>query len=132
MRATALDGLVAGRPGNGDEQFEDVLAVGIGITNLVHRATARASELSRAELEEGADRLTRLVAELSPGVVAVAGVTAYRQAFAHPGAVLGAQAEPIAECQVWVVPNPSGLNAHETIDSLAVWYRRVADEAGVV
>jgi TDG/mug DNA glycosylase family protein len=76
-------------------------------------------------------RLERRVAVLSPKVVAVAGVTAYRTAFRRPGALLGRQPETIAGAGLWVVPNPSGLNAHETIGSLAGWYRLVADEAGL-
>jgi TDG/mug DNA glycosylase family protein len=104
---------------------------GIGITNLVDRATARAAQLTAAELRDGALRLERRVAVLSPKVVAVAGVTAYRTAFRRPGALLGRQPETIAGAGLWVVPNPSGLNAHETIGSLAGWYRLVADEAGL-
>ncbi len=106
-------------------------ATGIGITNLVQRATARASEVSRAELEAGASRLTAMVSEWGPLVVAFAGVTAYRAAFGAPAAVLGRQPDGLAGAEVWVVPNPSGLNAHETVDTLAAWYRRAADAAGV-
>ena len=64
-------------------------------------------------------------------VVAVAGVTAYRTAFARPGAQIGLQPEHLAGAQLWAVPNPSGLNAHETTRSLADWYGRVGDAAGV-
>jgi TDG/mug DNA glycosylase family protein len=104
----------------------------VGITNLVNRATARAAELSRSELREGAARLTRTVAEIHPRVVAIAGVTAYRSAFARPRAQIGRQDEDISGSAVWVVPNPSGLNAHETTESLAGWYRSAAEAAGVV
>jgi len=104
---------------------------GMGITNLVHRATVRASHLDRSELREGARRLERLVGELTPVVIAVAGVTAYRLAFGRPMAGLGPQPRPLVESELWVVPNPSGLNAHETVESLAAWWRRVGDAAGL-
>jgi TDG/mug DNA glycosylase family protein len=64
-------------------------------------------------------------------VVAVAGVTAFRDAFASREAVLGRQPDDMGPAQLWVVPNPSGLNAHETIESLAAWYRQVAEAAGI-
>jgi TDG/mug DNA glycosylase family protein len=72
------------------------------------------------------------VAEVEPDVVAVAGVTAYRTAFGRPGATLGPQPESMGDSGVWVVPNPSGLNAHETIESLAHWYRQVGAAAGLL
>ncbi|MEP9381800.1 mismatch-specific DNA-glycosylase [Nocardioides sp. KR10-350] len=105
---------------------------GLGITNLVHRATARASELTTAELREGGAALARLVEERRPRVVAVAGITAYRTAFGLPKAVLGLQPEPLGPAQLWVVPNPSGLNAHETVASLAAAYAEPARAAGVI
>ncbi len=105
---------------------------GIGITNLVAGATARASQLEASELRAGVARLGRLVNEIEPGVVAIAGVTAYRSAFGRPGAVLGRQPESIGVAELWVVPNPSGLNAHETIESLAKWYRLVGEAAGLL
>lgn len=115
-----------------DEQRTDFLAKGLGITNLVPQATARAAELSPADLREGAQRLASLAAELDPLVIAVAGVTAYRVAFGRPEAKLGEQPEPLGKSAMWVVPNPSGLNAHETVASLAIWYRKAAEAAGVV
>ncbi|WP_320668892.1 mismatch-specific DNA-glycosylase [Patulibacter defluvii] len=109
---------------------------GIGITNLVRRATVRASELTRDELREGGERLLRFVAEQRPRVVAIAGITAYRDAFGERTAVLGRQPDrigsPFGDAALWVVPNPSGLNAHETVDTLAAAYRAAAVEAGVV
>jgi len=105
---------------------------GIGITNLVRRATAKASELGPAELKEGGAALTALVERLRPRVVAVAGITAYRTAFARPKAVTGRQPDDLAGAELWVVPNPSGLNAHETIASLAAAYGEVARAAGIV
>lgn len=109
-----------------------VIGRGIGITNLVARATARADELSRSELVEGARRLRRLLGAHRPRVVAVAGITAYRSAFGEPAARVGRQPEPLAGADLWVVPNPSGLNAHESVASLAAAYREVGRAAGVV
>lgn len=108
------------------------IARGIGITNLVNRATVRASELSKPELEAGANRLRSFVQKHRPRVVAVAGITAYRTAFRERSAQLGLQPEPFEEAELWTVPNPSGLNAHETTASLAAWYRRVGESAGLV
>lgn len=110
---------------------------GIGITNLVARATPKASELSPLELREGGVRLRRIVVEHRPRVVAVAGVTAYREAFGDRRARLGRQArgvgiEGVYDAELWVVPNPSGLNAHETTASLAAAYRAPARAAGLV
>jgi TDG/mug DNA glycosylase family protein len=109
-----------------------LLARGIGISNLVRRATARADELTAAELREGAGLLVDLVERVRPTVVAVLGVTAYRIAFGHPRASVGRQHEPIGPAQLWVVPNPSGLNAHETVDSLAAAYAEPARAAGIL
>lgn len=105
---------------------------GIGITNLVNRATARASELAAAELRAGRTRLEEFLTQHQPIVVAIAGVTAYRVAFAAPKAKEGEQAEPLMGARVWVVPNPSGLNAHQTITSLAQAYAEPAKVAGVI
>ena len=104
---------------------------GIGITNLVDRATARASELSAAELRSGAAVLARKVRQWSPGVVAVVGIGAYRTAFGRPRARSGRQTERLEDTELWVVPNPSGLNAHETVATLSDWYRQVARAAGI-
>lgn len=105
---------------------------GIAITNLVRRATAKASELTRDELVEGGERLHALVARVRPRVVAVAGVTAYRSAFGEPKAKVGRQPEPMAGAELWVVPNPSGLNAHETVATLAEAYAEVGRAAGLL
>jgi TDG/mug DNA glycosylase family protein len=105
---------------------------GLGITNLVARASARADELSTGELREGGERLVERVSLWRPRVVAIAGITAYRAAFGVRRATAGRQPEPIAGSELWVVPNPSGLNAHETIATLAVAYRAAAEAAGVV
>lgn len=105
---------------------------GIGITNLVQRATARASELRADELRSGRRHLEQVVDDVAPRVVAVAGITAYRTAFDRPRASVGRQEERIGPAELWVVPNPSGLNAHETTASLAAAYRAPAEVAGVV
>lgn len=130
--AGIIDWSVDSDVGMTDEQRNALVSTGVGITNLVNRATVRASELSRAELRRGGERLKDLIAELQPRVVAVAGVTAYRDAFGERRAALGRQASDLGPAGLWVVPNPSGLNAHETIDSLADWYARVAREAGIL
>ncbi|MGF1666827.1 MAG: mismatch-specific DNA-glycosylase [Acidimicrobiia bacterium] len=118
--------------GMSDDDRAHLVERGIGITNLVERATARASELEVGELKAGAARLESTVAEYRPRVVAVAGISAYRSAFALPRAKPGRQELGMGGAVVWVVPNPSGLNAHETVESLAAAYRRAALEAGVV
>jgi double-stranded uracil-DNA glycosylase len=115
-----------------DQDRAYLIERGIGITNLVNRATARADELSPTELRTGRRRLEDFVALHNPAVIAVAGVTAYRTAFADPKAKLGEQTDRLAGAQVWVVPNPSGLNAHETITSLAQAYAEPARIAGVI
>ena len=85
---------------------------GVGITNIAARPTRAAAELSREELREGAAHLERLVAEVRPRLVAFLGLTAYRTAFARPKATLGLQEATLGERPVWILPNPSGLNAH--------------------
>lgn len=104
---------------------------GIGITNVVARATARADELTAEELREGGQRLRELVSERRPRVVAIAGVTAYRTAFGERRAQVGEQSRWDSS-RVFVLPNPSGLNAHETVDTLATAYADAARAAGVV
>jgi double-stranded uracil-DNA glycosylase len=98
----------------------ELLAVRLGITNLVGRATARASEITTDELRAGGRRLRRLVGRTGPGWVAVVGVTAYRTAFGVPEASTGAQEATLGPARLWVLPNPSGLNAHVTPADLAV------------
>lgn len=118
--------------GMSDDDRNHLLERGIGITNVVHRATAKASELTAAELRAGGEQLRRFVARHRPAVVAVAGVTAYRTAFRDPTATMGRRPEPFEGAELWIVPNPSGLNAHETIASLATAYREPAIAAGVI
>jgi TDG/mug DNA glycosylase family protein len=123
-----------GRPGN---RFWKVLALahftphlfspdedasliehGLGLTNIVARASARAEELGAEELREGAAILERKVLHYAPRVVAVLGVTAFRAAFQRPKAGLGLQAAKLGAAQLWVLPNPSGLNAHHQLPDL--------------
>ena len=115
-----------------DLERRQLIGRGIGITNVVHRATAKASELTAAELRDGGGQLLQFVSEHRPAVVAVAGITAYRAAFSRPKAVMGLQPDVFEGAELWVVPNPSGLNAHETTDSLAVAYRAPAVAAGII
>ncbi|MEQ6900273.1 mismatch-specific DNA-glycosylase [Nocardioides sp. YIM 152588] len=118
--------------GMGDAERDLLRERGIGITNIVHRATAKASELSDDELRAGGEQLTALVERERPRVVAVAGITAYRTAFRRRTAKPGRQPERLGPAELWVVPNPSGLNAHETVDSLARAYAEVGAAAGLV
>jgi TDG/mug DNA glycosylase family protein len=98
---------------------------GIGITNLAVRATARAAELTAEELERGGAVLEKFVAEHAPRVVAVLGVTAYRTAFGRPKAAIGPQDVMLGGSHLWILPNPSGLNAHYTAETLAAEFRRL-------
>ena len=115
-----------------DADRDHLRSRGIGITNVAPRATAKASELTTDELRAGGAALRALVERRRPAVVAVAGVTAYRTAFGRPKAVMGRQPEPWGDSELWVVPNPSGLNAHETVASLAAAYAEPARAAGVI
>jgi double-stranded uracil-DNA glycosylase len=96
----------------------ELLGEGCGITNLVARATAGADELTREELMAGRRRLERLVRRHAPRWVAVLGLGAYRAAFGRPLARVGRQAEALAGAGLWVLPNPSGLNAHYQLPDL--------------
>jgi TDG/mug DNA glycosylase family protein len=101
---------------------EKLLGYRLGVTNLVARATAAAAELTAAELTAGARVLAGKVRRYRPEWVAVVGVTAYRVAFGRPKATFGPQDEAIGGTRIWVLPNPSGLNAHYTVDRLAAAY----------
>ena len=110
---------------------EELARSGIGISNICPIATARADELSAQQLRDGGAALRRLVRRRRPAVVAVLGITAFRQAYAMKGLAVGHQDEAFEGADLWVLPNPSGLNAHETVESLAEWYRMAARAAGV-
>lgn len=101
-----------------------LLEYGFGITNLAARATATAAELTREELAAGARILEEKVRRYQPGCLAVLGISAYRTAFARPEAQLGLQPETIGGRPVWVLPNPSGLNAHYRLEDLADLFRQ--------
>ncbi|OIK06590.1 mismatch-specific DNA-glycosylase [Streptomyces monashensis] len=103
----------------------DLLSYGLGITNVVARATARADELSNDEYVEGGRLLTEKVARLGPRWLAVVGVTAYRAAFGERTAQVGPQERTFGETRVWVLPNPSGLNAHWTAQTMAEEFARL-------
>jgi TDG/mug DNA glycosylase family protein len=108
-----------------------IKAAGLGITNLVARATARADELDDDEIRAGVGPLRELARSWQPGFVAFLGISAYRVAFAQPKAVIGAQDGKFAESRIWVLPNPSGLNAHYQQPALTAAYAdlRLATEA---
>jgi TDG/mug DNA glycosylase family protein len=106
----------------GPDEDRELVRYGLGVTNVVDRPTRTAAELDAAELRAGAAALTALVERWRPRVLAVLGVTAYRVAFARPRAVLGRQPERVGGATTWVVPNPSGLNAHYQLPDLARIY----------
>jgi len=103
----------------------DLLQLGYGITNVVARATAAADELTREELIEGGKILTRKVLRFRPRVLAIVGIGAYRTAFARPKAKLGLQDETIGATKIWVLPNPSGLNANYQADALVTLFKEL-------
>ncbi len=110
----------------------ELLPLGYGITNVVTRATVAADELSREELVEGGKVLAEKVRRYAPAWVAILGVVAYRDAFQRPKATVGSQPEGLGESKLWVLPNPSGLNAHYGLDDLAAMFRelRISSEDG--
>jgi double-stranded uracil-DNA glycosylase len=130
-RAGITDHLIDASAGFSPQDLTYLLDRGIGITNLVARATARADELSKDELEAGGRDLARRVPHIGARVVAILGITAYRAAFNLPRAKPGRQPEGLGTSQLWVVPNPSGLNAHASLATLAATYREVAVAAGL-
>jgi TDG/mug DNA glycosylase family protein len=103
--------------------------LGLGITNVVARATARADELTADEFVAGGRRLVSRVEEYRPKFLAVVGVGAYRTAFAAPKATVGLQEATIGDTRVWVLPNPSGLNAHWQLPALAAEFGRLREAA---
>ena len=111
------------------EQAE-LASYGLGIPNIAPRATAQAAELTDDELRDGAVRLQALVAARAPRFVAVAGVTAYRTAFGRPRAAIGPQDERLAAARLWILPNPSGLNAHTSVPLLAEEMRKLRAAVG--
>lgn len=132
LKAGIIDHAIDQSTGMTDTDRQHLVDRGIGITNLVHRATAKASELTADELRDGRLQLQAFVERHEPRVVAIAGITAYRTAFARRTASQGLQEETLGGAHLWVAPNPSGLNAHETVDSLAAAYREPALYAEVI
>ncbi|MFC9325259.1 G/U mismatch-specific DNA glycosylase [Kitasatospora sp. NPDC057015] len=112
-----------------DEQ-EQLLDLGLGITNVAPRTTAKADELTRDELRAGGAALAERVARLRPRALAVLGIGAYRTAFGRPRATVGRQPDGLGDSEVWVLPNPSGLNAHYTLDALAEEFGRLREAVG--
>jgi double-stranded uracil-DNA glycosylase len=117
------------------DETEALTGLGLGITNLVSRTTATAAELGDDELREGAARLRATVDRYRPRAVAVLGVDAFRRAFEHPKATIGPQPEALGSSQLWILPNPSGLNAHyqlpQLIELFAALRAAVTDEAAI-
>lgn len=132
LAAGITDRLVDPRAGMTDDDRRYLISRGIGISNLVRRPTARAAELTAEELRDGGERVARLVAAHRPRVVAIVGIGAYRTAYRQPRAVPGPQSEKLAGAALWVLPNPSGLNAHESAASIGVAFRAAAEAAGIV
>jgi TDG/mug DNA glycosylase family protein len=130
-RAGITDRLIAAGNGYRPEDVAHLQERGVGITNIVPVATARAEELTRQELVAGGRGLVERVHRIRPRVVAVLGLTAYRVAFERPRARSGRQPQDLAGSQLWVAPNPSGLNAHARLGDLAAAYREIAVAAGI-
>ena len=108
-------------------QRAEMLAAGLGVTNLVARATASAAELTDDEIRAGRPGLVRKVKRYRPRAVAVVGIGAYRTAFDRPAAALGRQPEDLAGALLWVLPNTSGLNAHHRPADFANAFRALRD-----
>jgi TDG/mug DNA glycosylase family protein len=113
------------------EEQQELLAYGCGITNLVARATTAAAELTAAELEEGGRTLAAKVRKFEPRVLAIVGIGAYRTAFGKPRAAIGLQEERMGQTALWILPNPSGLNANYRPAELVELYRELREWAAV-
>lgn len=107
----------------------DLLKLRLGITNVVARATASASELTKEDFVKGGSALKAKVHRYRPRIIAILGVGAFRQAFAQPKALIGEQAERIVNARVWVLPNPSGLNANYQLPDLVKLFRELRQAA---
>ncbi|MEL6381145.1 MAG: G/U mismatch-specific DNA glycosylase [Cyanobacteria bacterium J06626_18] len=105
-----------------------LLQYSYGLTNIVARATARADELDRPELQQGYHDLSHKLEKFRPQYLAILGITAYRIAFKQPKAQIGYQSEQLRDTQIWVLPNPSGLNAHYQINDLARVYGELREQ----
>ncbi|MEU5906812.1 G/U mismatch-specific DNA glycosylase [Micromonospora sp. NPDC047527] len=112
------------------QERDEMLRQGLGLTSLSNRATARADELTSTELVAGVTRLAVKAERHRPAWVAILGVTAYRIAFARPRAGLGPQPDQLGPARVWVLPNPSGLNAHFPLPALTTEFAALRREVG--
>lgn len=140
---TAAIGHHFGRPGNrfwpalhaggftprllAPHEEKELLPLGLGITNLVSRTTATADELTAEEIRRGGVELVGKITRYRPRVLALLGLTVYRLAFNRPKAAMGSQTERIGDTRVWVLPNPSGLNAHFQAKDFARIFRSLRD-----
>lgn len=111
------------------EEQDELPRLGLGITNVVPRTTAKAQELTKQELEEGGRALADRVTRYRPRILAVLGLGAYRTAFGRPRTGVGRQPADLGATEVWVLPNPSGLNAHYSLDALAAEFRTLREAA---
>ena len=127
LRAGIIEQPIDPAAGMTDDDRATLVARGIGITNLVARTTATAAELTTHELRAGGRTLVATAERYRPRQVAFLGISTYRVAFASPKVDIGLQAEPIAGARVWVLPNPSGLNASWTLPRLAAAYAALRD-----
>jgi TDG/mug DNA glycosylase family protein len=107
-----------------------IAGYGLGITNVAPRPTVQAAELAAEELRDGGARLVELTSRRRPRFVAIAGVTAYRAAFGRPRAIIGPQDEHIGPATLWILPNPSGLNASWTLPRLTEAFRELREAVG--
>ncbi len=110
----------------------ELTGYGLGITNIAPRATAQAAELTAEELRDGAARLLALIDARRPRFIGIAGVTAYRTAFARPKAIIGPQPERLGTARLWVLPNPSGLNASWPIARIVEAFRELRTATATV
>lgn len=108
----------------------ELLPLGYGVTNIVARASASANDLTAEELLKGGRRLVAKVKRFAPRCLAVLGVAAFRQAFRRPHVVLGLQEDRIGPTAIWLLPNPSGLNAHYQLPDLAAQFRALRETLG--
>jgi TDG/mug DNA glycosylase family protein len=131
FRAGVTDRVIDASAGFDPDDVRHLEDRGVGITCIVPNATVRAADLTPEQLRAGGAALRRRVAIVRPKVVAILGISAYRVAFDEPRATVGRQPGDWDGAQVWVVPNPSGLNAHASLADLASSYREVAVAAGI-
>ena len=109
----------------------ELLQIGVGITNVVPHATASATELTKDDFIKGGRQLRAKIRRYQPRIIAILGVGAYRQAFDQPKATIGEQNELIRDARVWVLPNPSGLNANYQLPAIVKLFKQLRDAAGI-